>query len=84
VLDLAEWMESEFGVEIALYPFVHAPPEPLFPEILSVFLWFLRMITGRAKKRYPSLKLRNLVEVVHAGKWPELSVNDLKTYSTTC
>lgn len=66
IVDLVWWLEREFGVAPNIDPFKHAPRE--FP-----FSWTwhtIRKVIGR-EPAYESLRVRDIVAAVEAGRWPE-------------
>jgi hypothetical protein len=66
IVALVWWLEKEFGVTPNIDPFKYAPRE--FP-----FSWAWRAI-GKVMGReptYKSLRVRDIVAAVEAGRWPE-------------
>ena len=66
IVELVWWLDKEFGLKTNINPFMYAPTE--FP-----FIQILRSI-GRAfgiERQYKSLKVRDIVAAIEAGRWPD-------------
>ena len=66
IVVLLWWLDKEFGVKPTIDPFKYAPREiPFFGALMA-----LKRLAG-IQKEYKSLKVRDLVAAIDAGRWPD-------------
>lgn len=66
IVDLVWWLEKEFGVKTDVNPFRFAPREGAFAGVLRM----IRKTIGFGAQ-YESLKVRNILAVIEAKRWPD-------------
>ncbi len=72
IVDLVVWLSEEFGIAGVINPFIYAPRE--FPYAFPFLAWFRavkRAVGMGAKPHYKSLKVRDLIAVIEAKRWPD-------------
>ena len=76
IVDLVVWLSEEFGIVGATNPFIYAPRE--FPYAFPFSAWFrtvMRAVGIGAKPLYESLKVRDILAVIEAKRWPDEAAN---------
>lgn len=71
LFEMTIWMEKEFGMEPTGYMLRRAPPESFMPPFSDILNWLYRRCLRRPKKRYGSLKVRDVINAAAAGSWPD-------------
>jgi hypothetical protein len=66
IVDLVWWLDKEFGLKTNINPFLYAPTEFPFIQILRP----IRKAFG-IERQYKSLKVRDIVAAIEAGRWPD-------------
>jgi hypothetical protein len=67
IVDLVWWLEKEFRVSTNIDPFMYAPREG---GLLFWAVHAMRKLIGAAPE-YKSLKVRDIVAAIEAGRWPD-------------
>jgi hypothetical protein len=70
IVELVWWLEKEFGVKTNVNPFRYAPRE----GALGGMLRMIRKTMG-FKTQYESLKVRDIIAVIEAKRWPDEASN---------
>lgn len=64
--ELVLWMHKEFGVQAMAGFENYAPPD----GTSSLGYPIIRKLLGRSEMRYRSLSIRDLTDIIAAGRWP--------------
>ena len=68
IVELVWWLDKEFGLKSAgIDPFHFAPKEGNFSPLQRA----LRKFFGIKPLQYESLKVRDIIAAIEAGRWPD-------------
>jgi hypothetical protein len=70
IVELVWWLEKEFGVKTNVNPFRYVPREGAFRGMLRM----IRRSMGFAVQ-YESLKVRDILAVIEAKRWPDAAAS---------
>jgi len=66
LIQLALWLEKQFGVPANINPQEYGPPEGFAPQLFRKW----RVRREREHLRYKSLTIADIFAVIDAGQWP--------------